>query len=100
MVYENSIVKKTWIPYGFEDWYIVPATIRYRDYNVYATSMGGKRILDTVELLPYDIPTPTTTLVNNLLRAAVDFTSASKIPIYTSSGTIFGDQQVQVLDKL
>jgi hypothetical protein len=69
----------------------------YRSKNVYISSTASKRIVDTLELCPLNLPMPQISSTDRLLMAANDMTDALKHPHHDVPFTTIGDDKITAL---
>jgi hypothetical protein len=100
LIHEKSQVCHSWAPYRVEGWFLGPALDHYRCYQVYCAQTGGKRILDTVEFFPHDIPMPKNSSIDIGIQAAQALTQALLHPTPASPLPTFCNQQVEALQQL
>ena len=72
----------------------------YRCYRVIAIKTGGKRITDTVQFFPHDVPLSGSTPVDRVIEAATELTEAISKCKHASLLKEVPDEQLAVLHKL
>ena len=74
IVHEKPSQRPIWAPHGVNRCYLVPETLHYICHTKFITEKGGKRISDTVHLLPSRIEMPTTNPINQIFQSEKDLT--------------------------
>jgi hypothetical protein len=100
IAHEKPSQRRTWAPHGQPVWSPGPAMDHYRCQNVYITATESERIVDTLDVLPYNSPMPQMSSTDRILMAAQDMTDSLKHPHPDFPLATIGDDTIAALDKL
>jgi hypothetical protein len=100
IAHETPGKRKTWAPYGQDDWYIGPALEHYRCYTVYITKTRSSRVVETVEFFPHQFKVQFPSSSKLATQAAVDLTHALLNPQPAGPFYQVGDEQAVALRRL
>ena len=72
----------------------------YRCYQVYTPQIRGELIADTIELFPRDIPVPSASSVDRIIKAAEELATVLRNPAPAAPFNTFGEDTSEPLQQL
>jgi hypothetical protein len=100
IIHEKLDQQGSWSPHGLNGWYVGPAMKHYCDHRVYCSTMGHKRISDTVESPPQNCKVPGISSAEAAAIVAADLTHALLQPTPTTPFKQPGTERMQAIKKL
>jgi len=76
LVHEKPSLRGTLSPHAVDGWYLGPATLHYRCYQVWILETTSERIADTVVWFPTKVSMPNSSSTDAAIAAARDLTNA------------------------
>ena len=81
-------------------WYIGPAKMHYRCYQIYMPKTGATQIFDVVEFFPHRFKMPATSSIDKANQCILDLIELLKSPAPASPFPQFGDKKLQAIEDL
>jgi hypothetical protein len=100
IAHDKPANRRTWAPHGQHGYHLGPSMHHYRCQNVYISATVSERIVDTLELFPYNSPMPQLSSTDRLLMAANDMSNALNNPHPEVPFSHVGDDTITALTHL
>ena len=100
LVHEKPSVRQSWAPHAVDGWYLGPAMLHYRCFQVWIISTSSLRIADTLSWFPSQVKMPTASSTDAAIAAARDLIHALQHPSPASALSPLADHQHAALLQL